>query len=199
MWVDLWYKWLPAAYNVLWGYRYAPNYVWLLFAIVLLWSGFQQLSRQTWWRLVTAQMLLFIMGGRLPSGESQRYVVEGSALPAETGSIQDHMRIADTSRDRPGHISYGPYMPLRRGKYKITVYVRTPAATSADHVAMADIYDVTQNKVLLQSPITHTAGELRAFTQEIELTNSIPHLMEFRHYWYGKEPMELHRLEVESI
>jgi len=51
-------------------------------------------------------------------------------LPSQTGSILDSMRIARKHKDKPGYITFGPYVELPKGDYKFDIVYSSPAPTT---------------------------------------------------------------------
>ncbi|EFL91635.1 hypothetical protein REG_1078 [Candidatus Regiella insecticola LSR1] len=84
-----------------------------------------------------------------PKKLSDTYQSEGRLLPGEIGRIIGLARSADSLRDKPGFLSYGPYIFLNEGKYKISVIYST-AGSEGSTVGYIDMgrFNIAQPNVL---------------------------------------------------
>ena len=63
-------------------------------------------------------------------GEGGEYAMAADQLPGQAGNISGTGRIADEGADSPGFLSFGPYIDLPAGHYRLNVDYASTGATN---------------------------------------------------------------------
>jgi hypothetical protein len=193
--------WLPGLYNADWAYGHAPNYAWLALVLMLVAAGFARTPR--WrrgaaWALWACGVAVLAAGGS-PLRERREVVLAAAVLPSQTGRIDGDARVAEPGVDAPGVLNFGPYMPLARAKYRITLKYSSTAPGS-EPVAAFDIYNTSSRRQILGRELPGTDGKITEFVAEFAVTAPWQEqLMEFRNYWAGKRQFKLYEIRVRPI
>ena len=196
------HTWLPALYDVKWAFSYAPNYAWLAVAVVLLARGFlpgPKVQRAGGYALGLALAAVVAAGWyQTPKNDKVAVRFAVADLPSLTGRIEGGARVAEPGVDQPGFINFGPYLPLERAKYKVTVRY-SGAAPASESLAVFDIISATSPLQLLSRALPGTDGVARELTMEFELAGWNAQRLEFRTNWAGQRQFKLYEIRVENI
>ena len=133
-----------------------------------------------------------------------KYTFEPGLAPARsdcTTCVQRHYHVLSavvglTAADE--YMTYGPYIHMPLGNYKIEFYLRTPLAQTGN-IANLDVHDNNSGAILgasLVSGDAMAAGDQWTLVAiPISVTN--PHnRMEFRVYWYGAMNLDIRAIRV---
>lgn len=131
------------------------------------------------------------------------YVWEAADLLSATGSVDDGSRRGTPQVDPPGHLVFGPYVPLDGRDYRMTVEYRSDERVGLD----AGLVDVSRLQVsdgelvgagtVVAGPIGGTDGALATFTLDFVGTRS--DLWEFRVWWDGERQLTVERITLEPL
>ena len=77
-----------------------------------------------------------------------------------TGTVRQGRVIASNGRDGPGFVLYGPYSPLRAGRYRATFSLASTQADPDEEVATIDAVDLQATRTFARRVVT--AGELQS-------------------------------------
>jgi hypothetical protein len=189
------YSWLPMLYDSSWAFRYAPNYVWLVLVCALLFMGF--LSKEKFYNkapvLIATFLALIFTSGFVTTHQPNEIIFNASQMLSQTGKTLISSRFAEQNIDKPGFINYGPYVPLRNGRYEVTLTYRSIGATS-EVIGWFDIFNETTGAKISQIPIYGTNNLFQELKLNFETDQWKPNLFEFRTHWNG-----LSNLEVQKI
>lgn len=148
----------------------------------------------------------FSAGRRLPperrsspegGGDGRGHVLLAAELPAATGESPDGVdRVARPGEHKPGCLTYGPYIRLREGRYRLHVRYASPAEPGRK-VGGWDVC-VGTDMVIERGSLVGTGGELVAFAAEFALSREASQLLlEARTYFNGTAELRLHELAIE--
>jgi len=195
------FSWMPALYNADWALGYAPNYAWLVLALLVLTFGFTRggnlnVGRTNVLRttLITG-LLIIIVSGFLPKNVREAVKLTGKELPSQSGHLEGTTWVATAGKDQPGFVTYGPYYPLRSGSYQVVMKYSSQAAIDRI-IGYWDIYDSYTRKKIGEFPLRGTAGAVKANEVSFEVKTWRPHLFEFRNNWNGVGEIEIHGMEL---
>ena len=193
------HAWLPALYNVDWAYSYAPNYAWIVLATALFALGFvHHKTRNTGISLVLVIGLMAIVGaGFMVPKQRIELPISVKDLPGLTGHIQDNIRMATKDVEPANFLTYGPYMPLRGGKYEASVQIKSVSRADAE-AGRFEVFDATDGTIIVSELLYGTAGELKTMTFTFKLSSWRDHRYEFRTYWNGSADFELHKIVLKT-
>jgi hypothetical protein len=188
------HRWLPAMYNVDWAFRYPPNFAFLaIVLLVLIWS----------WRpfrpslLLSGALLLLAVGRLLPAPADEPINWRAEWLPSHVGTMHDGVRVAESGRDVPGFMTYGPYVHLRAGKkYKASLFYRS-SARSDQQVGLFDVVRPGENPLSFRTPIFGTSGEAGVVSGDFLVRGGEPRPHEFRTYWNGRSDLKVEKVVLE--
>jgi len=183
---------LPVWTEVERAFRNTPNIVTVLLCVVLIVVGFSAWS--------TLRMRLLIAGAALLSTitVAAGYAIarvsdplprqwNGSALPAEIGSVNGPARIA-TRDDQTGWLTFGPYWRVRSGNYEVTLTYtasaeRTPSITAP---GTFEVYSRTVGQKLAEEVLTFGDEEARDLSLRISIDEESEGQLEFRTRYGGE-------------
>lgn len=193
------HSWLPALYNAEWALSYPQNYLWLVLIGLLFCMGFVRHKKPynvTSVLVMTLAVIIFGAGFFDPKGESTQFNV--ALLPANTGKIIETYRIAEQHTDKPGFVNFGPYFPLRKGRYEVVLTYSSSGQVSKP-IGLFDVYDATDHTQVYGVPIYSTNG----LRQQIKLTFTLEqwqvHLYEFRTDWLGVSNLQVEAISIQKI
>ncbi len=194
------HTWLPGLYNSEWAYSYAPNYAWLAVASLLLIFGFlrNQKSKRLGTYALWVSAIVVLASGYHRASKDGEVVFQAASLPSLAGRVQGSARIAEAGVDHPGLINFGPYVPLTRSKYKITLKYSS-SGPKGESIAVFDIFNATAKRQLLSHDLPGTNGLVQEFTMEFEISDWSTQLMEFRNNWTGKQQFKLYQISVMRV
>jgi hypothetical protein len=183
---------IPMLYDSSWAYVYWPNYSWMIIVGALVFFGFlgkESISGKYQVALPVIILLIFAVD-LLGNHHKNEAVFQAAQLPSKTGGVANSNRLAEQNVDQPGFINYGPYFPLRKGRYEVTISYKSSAVKS-EVVGWADVYNATSGKKLIQIPIQGTDDNRRELIIEFESTQRKLNLFEFRTHWNGVSNLEV--------
>jgi len=126
-------------------------------------------------------------------------VILGVALPGVTGKIYGVERIAKSSHDKPGYLSYGPYIDLEGGRYKVEIKY-TAKYKPGSVVGYVDMgrFDTPENTIVLhKEDIYNTAGGNASAILDIP-PSGLPRF-EARIWFAGLGELEVESLEITKL
>ena len=121
----------------------------------------------------------------------RRYTWSATSLSHATGEASpagDGWRCVP-GRHRRGHAVYGPYASLPATRITVTFHLSTD--TGRRRVANVDVYDSRRRHSLASSQVNE-GGRVT-----LRFQNHTTNPLEFRVYWHGRVPLEIHRVDVE--
>ena len=197
------HKWLPMLYDSSWAFSYAPNYSWMLLISVLVLVGFLinvSASGRAEQKSKTPFIFGVVLFGIFLAGFSinqarERVVFQGSRLPSQTGTTVNLHRIAKPNLDQPGFITFGPYLPLRKGSYEVAFSYKS-SASALTNIGWVDVFNATSGKQVIKIPINGTTSSTSQLKIDFTLNQWTPNLFEFRTYWNNVSDIEIHDISV---
>lgn len=121
-------------------------------------------------------------------------VYDGATLPG-TGRIVGNARQAEEGRDKPGALTYGPYIDLPAGRYRLEITYATSPNTG--HNAL-DVASDAGNRILLTQPLPPTGGEERHEIVTLSLPEKV-RILEVRSLFDGIGWMRLDRITLSRL
>ena len=191
--------WLPMLYNSGWAFGYNPNYAWLLVTVSLVLAGFLAGARQrAFISVVLAAGIAGIVGSAfLPSAWPTERIYQAKDLPSQVGRIDGASRVVEPGMHGAGYASFGPYVPLNKGRY--TLLVKYSSTAPADQVVgKFDVLDGTAGALYSERALYGTGGELRVVEVPFEVTLWMRHAHEFRNFWHGQHEFRLHEIGLQG-
>jgi len=191
-------QWLPRLYDSDWAFGFLPNYAWLLFlgGLVILGFGGRSLSPRAA-ILVTVPLLLDIPVAALLDGSPHIDIPYNIAqLPSGTGRIVDGERVGVQGVDRAGFLTFGPYFPLRRGHFRLTLRYSSTAPEGGVQ-GIFDVFDASSQMRIGHLDLVGTGGTTRQVEMPFEISNWEFHKFEFRNEWNGKFNIQIKALRLQ--
>jgi hypothetical protein len=219
------HKWLPALYNVNWAYQYLPNLVFFLIIAGLLVLGFV-ISRRTndIKKIVLAfcagAVVFVLIAGFFSKPVLEPLIFNGDNLSSQTGGLQNGARIAFEGIDKPGFVTYGPYVILRKGSYRCIIYYSSRAPDDRI-IGKWDIFrtDVGSIRILkgLFALLAHrqvgdlteisatvdegalfgTDGQTGSILVPFDVESWLSSTYEFRNFWNGSGDIRIIKIELQ--
>lgn len=197
--------WLPALYDIQWAPYFAPNYLFVLLLPLMMgygWHLFRGNSVAGWLRPrhVLAGMLLLVgLVGSFSRYQEPPLHFPAAALPSLTGQLDGSGRLALPQRDAPGFVSFGPYVALPKGRYRLSIDYQG-SAPSSESVATWDVYRPRSSAPLLTAvSLPGTAGAVAHQEIEFSVKRSRPEPYEFRVSWPGHAELRVMSLAIERL
>jgi hypothetical protein len=183
---------MPMLYNSNWAYGYWPNYSWLILIGAFLILGFLKNKNMAgiFPIILSSSLLLIFISGIFNKNYSDNIVFKASQLPSDTGIIVNSSRFVEYSSDKPGFVTFGPFLPLRKGSYTAVISYKSPAEAS-EVIGWADIFNANSRNQLIQVPIYGTVNLKNSIRIDFESTTSGLKSYEFRTYWNGVSNLEI--------
>lgn len=122
----------------------------------------------------------------------------GRDLPSTTGSSSGSARLARSGQDRPGYITYGPYVYLGDGKYEVSIKY-TSSAPADSRIGHYDIYDSGHQIKNAEGILYGTGGQEKIFTIPFDINDQSSSPYEFRVFWEGFSDLEVQELQLKSL
>jgi len=135
------------------------------------------------------------------NGSLFRITFPAASLFSKVGQVIDKSRIAKEGRDKAGWLIYGPYIPLKKGRYKLSLTYFTNSTMRGLKTGRWDIYFYKKKKVLKKGFIIAT-GDInqRNIVVSISITNELENVpLEFRVFYLGKGDLKIKKLTIEKI
>jgi hypothetical protein len=126
-------RFLPAFYSPDWWYRFAINYVFILIAGGLICMGAASGLRQSQKRLAMGAFLALAIFSILVAGIAQPNpprlprVFSAKSLFRKFGSVEGNSVTASKQANDAGIWTFGPYIPLAKGAYRVTFHLESDA------------------------------------------------------------------------
>lgn len=139
---------------------------------------------------------------RLFSGANKSYTWKACKLPGYVGvDNTDCNRIATESAHKSGHITFGPYIPLSYGQYKLEIKYRSSLATNST----AGHWDVVaalskEAKQMLAGKLEGTNNAVKLITGEFWVPNEVAEeKFEFRTYYQGQGDLVIESMTLTKL
>jgi hypothetical protein len=198
-------NWLPALYDIQWAPRFAPNYLFALLLPGLMLFGLRFFGEQPGSGLLrpryilAAATLLVAVTGLFSRPLERPLLFAASALPSLTGQLDAMGRLAQPQRDAAGFVSFGPYIMLPRGNYKLTIDYQGNAPSS-ESVATWDVYRPrARHPVLTTVSLPGTSGISARQEIAFQVKRSRPEPYEFRVDWPGTREIRVMSIALERL
>lgn len=194
------HSWLPMLYSSEWAFGYTPNYAWLVLTCSLLLMGF--ICKENFYSkapiLAISFFALIFVSGLFKYQQASEIIFEANQLPSQTGKTLDLARFAEQNTDSPGFLNYGPYFPLRKGKYEVAL-TYSSLGTRSENIGWFDIYDSTTGTQISQVPIQGTDNTNQELKFKFQVDQWKPNLFEFRTYWNGLSKLKVQRISLKKL
>ncbi len=199
-------EYLPQFCNIGWAYRFLPNYGWLAGLLALPVIGWQQARRghhpsRLAWVLAAG----FPLAGSAAAAvwqptTTKTLVYAGANLPGLTGHVQGNGRVAMPGRDQPNFLTYGPYVSLPGGKYRVEL-VYASGGASSQHVGDWDIVSNAGTEILAgRAAMPGTGGHPATLTSEIDIGSARDGLhLEIRTMFAGVAPVDIESITIQKL
>ncbi|MDA8170380.1 MAG: glycosyltransferase 87 family protein [Nitrospiraceae bacterium] len=119
--------------------------------------------------------------------------IQGSQLPGNTGKISGNVRIAEEGKDKGGALTYGPYVELAPGEYKVKLKY---SATSGES-GLWDMIFQGANSVLKSGKLPASGKGVLSETIKISGEDAGKPL-EIRAWYTGKGSLEVGKIEIKK-
>lgn len=194
-------SWMPMLYDSSWAFSYYPNYSWTVLVGALLGMGFfykKSISNKVIICFCIIFSLVIYFTGLISSHPKNEALFYAHKLPSQSGRILNLNRFAEQGYDQPGFITFGPYLPLRKGKYEVVISYRS-VAKKTEVVGWADIYNATSGVQVTRTPMQGTNGEKEGLILQFEISQWKLSLFEFRTYWDGISNLEILDITLQQL
>lgn len=193
-------RWLPAFTDPGSAFHYGPNLAWAIVLATLLIAGF---VRRRWLAATTPYLAIGLVAGCFVSGLfttrlRERVQLVPRYLPSEIGAPSGTARVARPGSDRPGFLTFGPFLPMRAGTYRITL-TYTSDGDGVVPVGTFDVAGVTDGPPLATVPIPSTNGVARTIECQVTIDQWNPELLQFRTSWNGTSTLTVQSVELQSL
>jgi hypothetical protein len=198
------HAWMPAFYNVDWAYSYGPNFGWFIVILLIFALGFtvsmgiKNFSSKAVSFIVIVSFLIIFASGFIGKAGNQEIEFSGNSLPSQSGRVQGAARVATQGRDVPGFVTFGPYVGLRKGLYRVMIRYSSIAPIEQP-IGKMDIYDADNGTQIAAYPLHGTVGAVKALEVSFEVHNWKSHKFEFRTYWDGMSEIQVHGIELKRF
>ncbi|MCP1621618.1 hypothetical protein [Pseudomonas nitroreducens] len=197
--------WLPALYDIQWAPTYAPNYLFALLLPLLMGYGWYLFRGKPATgvlrpRYVLASIVVLVaLTGSFSRYQEPPLHFPAAVLPALTGQLDGWGRLALPQRDAPGFVSFGPYVTLPQGRYRLSINYQG-SAPSSESVATWDVYRPrSSDPVLMAVSLPGTSGAVAHQEIEFRVKRSRPEPYEFRVSWPGNAELRVMSLAIERL
>lgn len=191
---------LPMLYDPTWAAMFLPNYTWLVLIVVVTGGGW---IRGVWpWPLrlgvvvIAAGTVAATSLGPLPPPSHREW--SGAQLAGAVGRVSGTSRAAVAAHDTPGFLTYGPYYPLRRGEYEVTVEYLSDAPSSVTDVTL-NVVTAADGRAICSLPLSGTESRLTTATCRLSATWFRPKAVEFRTRWDGNRDVRVVRVMLRLL
>lgn len=197
--------WLPALYDIQWAPAFGPNYLFAILLPLMLgygWHLFCGSSSSSWLRpryALAGILFLVVLIGSFSRYQEPPLHFPAAVLPSLTGQLDDWGRLALPQRDAPGFVSFGPYVALPQGRYRLSINYQG-SAPSTESVAIWDVYRPrSSHPVLTAVSLPGTSGVVAHHEIEFRVKRSRPEPYEFRVSWPGHAELRVMSLAIERL
>ncbi|MFC2002709.1 hypothetical protein ACFLV4_02005 [Chloroflexota bacterium] len=196
-------KWLPALYNVNWAYQYLPNLVFFLIIVGLLILGLATFCKPNNRQIIltvflSTSIVSVLICGFFSNPVYNSRIFNAKDLGSQTGSLQDGMRFAVEVIDKPGYVTYGPYVILRGGSYRAVFYFASNASEDQT-VGAWDIYQGSTDAIIKQGPLSGTKGQIKQISVPFDVANWQITRWQFRTKWNGSNDIKIIKIELQQL
>jgi len=203
---------LPEFCNTGWAFRYAPNYGWLAGIAVLLIIGWRQARpdhdpqqpRRTSpmaWGLAAACPLGGAAAAAVwqpPTTQTLVYVAAG--LPGLTGHVQGSGRVATPGLDRADFLTFGPYVSLPKGRYRIELAYSSDGGAGAHVGDWAVVSNSGAKTLAAPSALPGTGGHSTTLATEINIGSTRDGIhIEVQTTFTGTAPLEVDAILIRKL
>ena len=116
-------------------------------------------------------------------------------LPSLTGRLNERgARVATEGIDKPGFVTFGPYITPKKGTYQIHIYYSSSAAL-AQSVGTWDIIKGAGAVTLSKGSLNGTNGKTETISASFDASDLTPTKYEFRNSWNGSKDIEISKIE----
>lgn len=200
-WID---NFLPALYDSSRAFVYTPNASFLIFSIGLLILGFfynRNLLYGFYKRLnlfiIISFAFIFVSGVTSVLPEKAK-VWSASNLSSEIGEVLDDSRTTFSTLSQSGFLTYGPYIKLKKGKYRFTLTLDAHRQGTGP-VGWWDVYILSKNKILLKGDI-NSSNQRQSIEGTFKIdSNTARNVVEIRTFYLGKGELTVHSLVLDVI
>lgn len=124
--------------------------------------------------------------------------IDLSTLPSDTGTLQNHSRIAVEGHDRNGFLNGGPFIPLKPGSYRATFHYAYLLPPASDKIPTYDVLvhtpDVADQE-LDTAPLPYSGTGPQVFSRDFTVSRS-DQVFEMRIFYRSSGTLRLDSLDV---
>lgn len=191
---------LPAMYNVNFAYKFIPNYAWLLIILIMLILGFF-LKKGIKRKIVLffsglCIIILVVTVFLMPKDPLFNKIYLASDLPSQVGTIIGYKRVAIKTKYNAGFLSFGPYIDLSSGTYKVTINYSSMSEIK-QIVGWSDVYINKENKTFSHEILYGTNGMDKSIDLIIEIKKPVKGL-ETRVWFNGLSQISLANIIIQE-
>lgn len=140
--------------------------------------------------VVVLSLLAIFLLYRFSQPDKLHLTLPGNDLPSQTGRVQGLVRVAVAGVDKPGFITFGPYIPLPKGTYQLRLKYSSTAPVE-QIIGKADIFDADKATMHTDYPLYGTAGIAKVIQTSFAVTEGRSHRFEFRNNWNGLAEIQI--------
>jgi hypothetical protein len=118
-------------------------------------------------------------------------------LPSATGLLENDERSAKPGRDKAGHLTFGPYFSMLRGRYKASLSY-SATGSSRETIGVFEVYDASSKRLLQSIDVTGTDGQINTISLPFRISGITSSTMEFRLYWTGQQDTRVKWVSVQT-
>ncbi len=130
--------------------------------------------------------------------EDYHQTFAAKALFSLTGRVEGERRVAAQPQDKAGYLTFGPYVPLRRGTYRIAMSYSSSAPPDTQ-IGTWDIFDASSGAQLAVYPLAGTSGTAAEREVTFEAHNWGQHRFEFRAFWNGLSDLQVETVRISMV
>ncbi|HWB58856.1 MAG TPA: hypothetical protein VG733_05160, partial [Chthoniobacteraceae bacterium] len=137
--------------------------------------------------------------GELSNGSpANEFQARARLLPSQTGRIEGESIVARAGRDAQGAITFGPYLHLAPGRYRVEITYSWRAAPAPGRMAIFDAVLWNGSRALsmfsAQVPFVDTAPH--EFTREVSVSDNDRWSFEVRTFYFASGDLGIDSLKV---
>ena len=203
----------PSFFNVEWAFQYTTNYlyIFLFLSIIYLGSFYNTLKKEGFILLLKSFLFVWLMVVVLisslsssippkePDFKSKSFI--GKNLPSQIGKIESTNRIALNNVDKPGYLTFGPYVKLKSGNYKFDIVY----SSSENNATVVGTWDVglalsTEFKQLHKDELIGSNNQESHIIQTFSIPNEFNNeKVEIRNYYNGIGDLTIKSLTITRV
>ena len=176
------------------------NYFALLCAVLLIITGWLW-RRVAWSRLLALWALFLVFGASvivLVPPKPGSWKINVAELPSQVGRLDGTARIADET-DGSGVVIFGPYAPMSRGSYNVSLDYETRSKNSAPVGRFDIVYDVGAKTVADLELAPDTKAGRSDYNLRVSREQSLKTLFEFRVKYSGQGFLKVNSLTITPV